>query len=435
MFYIQITDNQCIIVFARWKTKLRFPDRPTKYLCNMLILLDCRPLQYAGPDNEKSRQILSCAALLTAEQGVEWLCLVDHTYRPWLLPALPAHTLLTRRAFPGWAGWKIWYDGQIPRWAKKYRADLVMTTAGISAGSMHIPQCVWMPERADPLEGKGPGKESSLLSAYSARLAESLFRAATIFCYSDKDKSFLTGRTSGRVEDKIIVVPPAPDATSGTLSAEEKEKVKAACSTGKEYFLASVAGLLPREIVSLLKAFSLFKKRQLSNMQLILMDGPAGIGRPAAGNLAKTIKPAKTDKPDKATRDLTGRLETYKYRQDVHWFDDPSAEDRARITGAAYAVLFPLAGDILGTSLLNTWQAEVPVIATDIGRLPGIAGEAALYGGPDNPITLATQLMLIYKDEALRQDLIKKGNDRLRFFSGQRPVDAVWQGIRMAKII
>lgn len=395
----------------------------------MLILLDCRPLQFAGPDNEKNRFILSCAALLTAEQGVEWLCLVDHTYRPGLLSAIPNHTLLTRRAFPGWAGWKIWYDGQIPRWAKKYRADLVMTTAGISAGAMHIPQCVWMPESADLSEGKGPKKESSLFSAYSARLTETLFRAATIFCFSEKDKSFLSGRTNARVEDKIIVLPPAPETTNAPLPTEEKEKLKTAFATGKEYFLASVGGLPPMDIVSLLKAFSLFKKRQLSNMQLILMDGPAGVLKPASSQMGQT------GKADKATRELIGRLETYKYRQDLHWFDDPSAEDRAGLIGAAYAILFPSGGETLGTALLNSWQAEVPVIATDIGRLPGIAGAAALYGGPDNPSTLATQLMLIYKDEALRQDLIKKGNDRLRFFSRQRPVDAVWQGIRIAKNI
>jgi glycosyltransferase involved in cell wall biosynthesis len=399
------------------------------YLCGMLILLDCRPLQYAGyqVDNERSLLILSTAALLSAEQAVKWLYLVDHTYRPGDLPGLPdvagtgmgGPILITRRAFPGWTGWRIWYDGQIPRLAKKYRADLVMTTAGIATSSMRIPQCVWMPERANPEE---EAKKSP--SLYRARLAESLFRAAAVFCFSEKDKAFLAGRTPGPGNDKIIVLSPVADAASIPLSPEEKEKAKADYAGGKEYFLAAIPGAGQKEsagqkdLINLLKAFSLFKKRQRSNMQLILIgkrQGPDRQGRSFSG-------------PE---GELAEKLATYKYREEVHWFEG-RPEDQARITAAAYAVVFPFGGGALGMALLSAWKAEVPVIVPSAGSLPEIAGEAALPGSPDNPTQLATQLMLLYKDEALRRDLIEKGKTRLRSFSGERPADAVWRGIRMA---
>ena len=416
--------------------------RPLEYLCGMLILLDCRPLQYAGyrSDNERSLFILSTAALLSREQGVEWLCLVDHTYKPGDLPGfsndlqtiLGSYTLLSRRAFPGWTGWKMWYDGQVPRWAKKFRADLVMTTGGISAAAIRIPQCVWMPEDVNIQErkeekragGRTAAKESSF---YSARLAESLFHANAIFCFSAKDKEFLSGQTSGSVDNKIIVLSPVADEAITPLSTEEKEKAKAAYAGGKEYFLAPVpeagagqkAGTGQKEataakdIINLLKAFSLFKKRQMSNMQLILVDGSGG----APG------------------RELAEKLATYKFRQEVHWISDPSKEDQARMTAAAYGILLPFGNHSLGTALLNAWKAQVPVITGSAGRLPEIAGEAALYGSAETPILLAGQLMLLYKDEALRHRLIEKGKERLRSLSGERPVDAVWRGIRMANQI
>ena len=453
-----------ILVFlSGGKLSCSFRNGLLDYLCGMLILLDCRPLQNAGygVDNERSLLILSTAALLSAEQAVKWLYLVDHTYRPGDLPGLPdsLHGLpdslpglpddagnaggnavvITRRAFPGWTGWRIWYDGQIPRLAKKYRADLVMTTAGIATSSLRIPQCVWMPERANPGEAKKKGASQKgappYSASYAARLAESLFRAAAIFCFSEKDKAFLAGRTPGPADDKIIVLSPVADAASIPLSTEEKEKVKADYAGGKEYFLAAIPAIGQnaigqkesagqKDLINLLKAFSLFKKRQRSNMQLILIGQPGISDRSDRG-----AQPGRSSHgPD---GELAEKLATYKYREEVHWFEG-RPEDQSRITAAAYAVLFPFGGGALGMALLSAWKAEVPVIVPAAGPLPEIAGEAALSGSPDNPTQLATQLMLLYKDEALRRDLIEKGKTRLRSFSGERPADAVWRGIRMA---
>jgi hypothetical protein len=298
-----------------------------------------------------------------------------------------------------------------------------MTTGGISAAAMRIPQCVWMPESAGIAGRKGEGTVKRESSFYSARLAESLFRAGAVFCFSEKDKAFLSGQTSGPVDDKLIVISPVSEETITPLSTVEKEKVKVAYAGGKEYFLAAVPGTeqragqkkvtVTKDIVNVLKAFSLFKKRQMSNMQLLLVGGPGG---PPGG-------------------ELTEKLATYKYRQEVHWIDNPSKEDRAQMTAAAYGIVLPFGNHSLGTALLNAWKAEVPVITGSAGRLPEIAGEAALVGSPETPILLAGQLMLLYKDEALRHSLIEKGKERLRSFGGERPVDVVWRGIRMANQI
>src|ERR1700748_1450729 len=99
----------------------------------MVILLDCRPLQYAGRGSEKSRLIFSVAAALSEQKTVKWILAVDHTWRPDMLPKLPGAGILIRRAFPGRMGWQLWYDWQIPRMARQQQADLVMLTAGIAA--------------------------------------------------------------------------------------------------------------------------------------------------------------------------------------------------------------------------------------------------------------------------------------------------------------
>jgi glycosyltransferase involved in cell wall biosynthesis len=83
----------------------------------------------------------------------------------------------------------------------------------------------------------------------------------------------------------------------------------------------------------------------------------------------------------------------------------------------------------LGTALLNAWKAGVPVIAVNDGLLQEMAAGAALGVVAGDPASLATQLMLIYKDEQLRRDLIGKGFERLDAYSRERSLDRMWDGI------
>lgn len=377
----------------------------------MLILLDCRPLQYAGPDSEKSRLIFSAVAGLSRTEAVTWLFVVDHSYQPEMLPDLAgagilSHaSILTRRALPGRAGWRLWYDWQIPRLARHHKADLVMLTAGIAAADPAVPQCLWMPERANPAEGDTGKRYPSI---YTGRLAASLQRAAAVFCFSQRDRAWLAGRYPAGKE-KILVLQTVPAEGVSPSAATEKEKIKAGYVQGREYFLADLTGAGEEEAINLLKAFSLFKKRQLSNMQLVL-----------------------TGRTSMSAAGMKEKLKTYKYRQDVHWPDDLPETEEWGLRGAAYAALFPADRNTLGTPLLNAWAAGVPAIVINGGLLQEMAGRSALGAIAGDPAALAAQLMLIYKDEGLRRDLIAGGLDRLGAFRRERALDGVWEGIMRA---
>ena len=358
----------------------------------MLILLDCRPLQIAGPASEKSRLILSVTAALTRDKTAEWLLLVDHTYQPGLLPELPEGRLITLRALPGRPGWKLWYDWQLPRIVKKYKPALVMLTGGVSASPVSSPQCLWMPESANPREIRA---DRNTIPVYASRLKNSLHHAELIFCFSEKDKTWLTGR-GNKNKDHIIVVHPFPDQTVMPLSYSEKDRIKKEYTQGKEYFFTDARSAAEEDIVHLLKAFSLFKKRQMSNLQLVLT------GTPAPG--------------------LQLKLETFRYRQDVHWFDPASGDF---LMGAAYAALFPFGDVTLGKPLFNAWKAGVPVLLAKDGRLHQMAGDAALAAGVDDPLAFAGYMMSVYKDETLRSELIGKGFSRLTAFDPSQTLAAI----------
>ena len=394
----------------------------------MRIMLDCRPLQLGGADSEKYRLVVSAVAALSGDEAVEWLLLVDHTYRPGHLPGLvsdppsgvPADRvrLLLARSLPGPLGWKLWYDWQLPRLVKRHKPDLLMLTGGVTAKPSGARQCVWMPVYANPKEAVAI-PAGATVPIYAARLGNSLRQAETVFCFSEKDRSWLAGR--GHIDAaNILVVRPSASLGVHPLPVSEKEAIKKRYTGGKEYFFVPAAGTGAGigagddHVIQLLKAFSLFKKRQRSNFQLVL-----------AGT---------------QTASLRQRLETYRYRGDLHWIDveepDSAISDAAAgsvtayaaaaastagqgaaspddILSAAYAVLFPFEDGSLGTTLLNAWEAGIPALVARGSRLRELVDDAAVIAGVDDPAALAGYMMSVYKDETQRNALIEKGSSRL----------------------
>jgi glycosyltransferase involved in cell wall biosynthesis len=270
----------------------------------------------------------------------------------------------------------------------------VMTTGGVAADTL-LPQCLWMPERADPPKG------GNSLPLYTMRLEESLRRAAAFFCYSTPDRDWLVAKDA-KVAAKGVTIHPLPLESVTPLSAIDRERVKAEFAGGREYFLADAKGAGEEELVLLLKAFSLFKKRQHSNLQLVVKGLWTG--------------------------GLQTKLETYKYKDEVHGLPD-SGDNDGRLTAGAYAGIFLFDKTSLGTPILNAWKAGTPVIG-DAGN-PLLAGveDAVLTADASDPTSLSAHLMSVYKDEALRNRLIDRGRTRLAEWDGERTIVAVWSAI------
>ncbi len=119
--------------------------------------------------------------------------------------------------------------------------------------------------------------------------------------------------------DKIDVVYNGAHAEYKPLSYEEKQKVKEQYTGGEEFFLFTGA-LHPRKnIVNLLKAFVKFKRRQRSNIKMVI------VGR-MAWQYSEIVK-AKDRMP---------------YKDEVIWAGYLEVEELARITASAYALVYPL---------------------------------------------------------------------------------------------
>jgi glycosyltransferase involved in cell wall biosynthesis len=101
----------------------------------------------------------------------------------------------------------------------------------------------------------------------------------------------------------------------------------------------------------------------------------------------------------------------------------------AQLTASAYALVYPSVYDSFGTSAIQAMQCDVPVITGNAGAMHEICGGAALHINADDFNDIAEKMMLLFKDEDLRNQLIIKGRQQAGLFNWDKTAAAVWEAI------
>jgi len=356
----------------------------------MKIVIDCRALYKNIFTEHYSCYIIDALFYLQkAKPQVEFFFLTDK------IPTDILHqNLIIKKSLPGLAGWKIWYQRQVPAILKNVKADILITT-GIASSFIDIPQCIWIP---------GIEKDNYFKKKYfewiQKKLQETLKNAKIIFVNSEKNKKTLVADGS-YTHNKIILIPPVADETCYPLTWEEREEIKKVYTKGREYFLVTQHDFLLPGLINLMKAFSQFKKRQQSNMQLVI-----------------------TDLNEK--KKFSDKLEGFKYRADVHLYDHLDEVAFKKISSAAYGLLQPIAQDV---ALLNSFTMHVPVITNVEGYPEEMDKNAVLYASFTDIEELADRMMLLYKDEGLRNAMIENGRNIIKQFSRKQQLTKLWEGL------
>jgi glycosyltransferase involved in cell wall biosynthesis len=314
-----------------------------------------------------------------------------------------AASILTIKSTPGKLGWRIWYDWQIPRVVKKNNIDLFISCCAASS-SLKIPQCFF---RLDIEEKDRSKKTKNYFSFYTSRKKITTAKAEAIYVFSDHSKKNMVVQEKAN-ERKIQVVYPAADENYKPLLWTEKESVKTKFAGGKEYF--AVTGIERTEnIITVLKAFSQFKKRQQSNMQLLIM------GEKLSHNFQ-----------------LTEKLESFKYRTDVYLHDMDNDKDICDIISASYALISYCHENDPAVTILNAFMADVPVISSRSNSLVELFKDAILYSDLSNYDLLSADMITVYKDENIRSRLIENAKAIVAEFNWQQTCEQLWNGILRA---
>lgn len=298
---------------------------------------------------------------------------------------------------------QYWFNYKLPFLLKKYKADVFLGLEGICSLRTQVPQCLVIQD-ASFLQSPALTKK-----AYQRFLKkntpEFLTKAKKIVTVSEFSKSVLTGRYKTEPA-KIEVAYGFLSEIFKPLSQKEKETVKESFTGGKEYFLSCGNEHTENNLTNLLKAFSFFKKRQKSNMMLLL-----------AGEMGKQFN-----------KDL----KTYKFRNDVILAGKLPEQDLAKVTATAYALVYPVLHDDFAWPPLQAMQCEVPVIAAGNGVLPEICGNAALYVQPGDYEDIAYKMMLVFKDENKAKELVNEGKIQSALYNRDKTIDLLGQAVLKA---
>lgn len=303
---------------------------------------------------------------------------------------------------------KMWYDVKFPAVLKKYRAELFISFDGLCSMTTGIPQVIVFRES---FLLNNSATRSRLRSSYYLRfMKKSLQKAKEIICCSDFRKQDLLFQHLIDA-NKLHVMPPAVNEIFQPLSEDEKQEVRIKYCDGKNYFAYTGTTKESQDLFNILKGFSAFKKRQKSNLKLLLM-----------GN-SQHYAPKFMDS-----------LGTYKYRSDVVVAKNVAEGERARLIGSAYAVICVAHSEIIIFPVLQALKCGVPVIIPDSPTIREIAGDEALYCDAADSDSIGQQMMNIYKDESFRNTLAEKGKVKTTKYSFDRSAELFWEYISGTKV-
>ena len=301
---------------------------------------------------------------------------------------------------------KIWYDIKIPPILKKYKIDVFIAANGICSLATKTPQCLIVNDLSF-LDFPSLINQADLFffKRYTLRF---LKKANSIVTFSEFVKKKILSRYIIN-EEKITVVHNGGKEFFHPLQENEKEETKKKYTGKKNYFVYTGAIHPRKNLINLLKAFSVFKKWQKSDWKLVL-----------ALSLTRNYK------------SFANNLKTYKYRDDVILTVCSDEEEIVKLTGSAYALIYPSVWEGSGMQILGAINSHIPVLTSINSSMAEIAGEAALYFNPTEHTDIADKMMLLYKDESQRNRLIEKGKLIAAQYNWEKTADLFWQSILKA---
>lgn len=296
----------------------------------------------------------------------------------------------------------LWYNFLLPTVLKRYKTDILVNVGDIFSAAVRIPQCTLVHEKVIL-----PGSHSvpkNMMRFYRKQLHGLLPKACSVLTLSEYTKSCLI-KNFNIAGEKIDVLNPVACSIFTPVDETTKENTRSHYADGKEYFLYTGPLQLFYEQMNLFKAFSVFKKRQKSNMMLLI-----------AGQ-------------QQNADELKKNLSTFKYRDAVKLTGALEPEGFAKLTASAYAIVYPVTSGDFPFRLTEALQCGVPIITSPAANISELCGDAAIYCDPVSFTDIADKMMYLFKDENKKKELGEKGPGRILTFTREKTAESFWRSI------
>lgn len=177
------------------------------------------------------------------------------------------------------------------------------------------------------------------------------------------------------------------------LSYNQTKSVQGEYTNGYDYFLYFVNLSSTKNIIIVLKAFSIIKKWQKTSMKLVLLL---------------------EDVPEE---NLIPDFHNYKYKEDVV-FVQSTNKNKLQIIASAFACLY-FGNYKFIKNVFSALQNNIPVIVTDSDLYKGIFNNAVTYAAGTEK-SIAANMQLLYKDEQLKKELNTQAQIVLQNYNAEK---------------
>jgi glycosyltransferase involved in cell wall biosynthesis len=297
----------------------------------------------------------------------------------------------------------LWFDWTIPYALKKYKIDVFLSPDGYCSLRTKVPTCLVIHDLAfEHYPEHFVLSHRHYWKFFQPKFARKAQQIVTVSQFSKQDII----RLYGIEEEKIAVACNGAHNDYHPLDWKEKEAIKKQYADGSEYFVYAGA-LHPRKnIVNLLKAFIAFKKKQRSDMKLVIV-----------GRLAWKYE------------EVLQMKDSMPFKEDVKWVGYMDVDELPKVIGGAYAMVYPSFFEGFGIPILEALKCNVPAIAGNTSSMPEVVGNAGLLVDPYSVEDIAEKMELLYKDEALRSRLIAAAPVQVEKYTWEKAADVLWQSI------
>jgi len=301
--------------------------------------------------------------------------------------------------------WFIWFELQIPRILKKYKADLFFSPDGYLSLNTRIRQLAAIHDINFAHRPKDlPWLKAKYYNFFFPKFARKAKRIVTVSYFSKEDII----RTYKIASDKVDVVYNGVNTSYTPTSEDENLKIRNTYSGGKEYFLF-IGSLHPRKnICGLLRAYDAFRTSVESETKLLIVGE----------SMFKTS-------------DIELTYEGMRYKDDVVFTGRLTNDELRHVLGASLALTFVPYFEGFGIPVIEAMNAGVPVICSNTTSLPEVGGNAVLYVDPFSLNQIKDAMIRIFQEKDLRDSLIEKGFVQKEKFSWDKTAELLWGSIQI----
>ncbi len=301
--------------------------------------------------------------------------------------------------------WFIWFELQIPRILRKYKADLFFSPDGYLSLNTRVKQLAAIHDINFAHRPKDlPWLKAKYYNHFFPKFARKAKRIVTVSFFSKED----INRTYKIDNEKIDVVYNGVNTMYTPTSEPEKEDTKAKYANGKDYFLF-IGSLHPRKnVCGLLRAFDAFRTSIDSDMKLLIVGE----------SMFKT-------------EEIELTYEGMRYKDDVVFTGRLGNEELHQVLGAAMALTFVPFFEGFGIPIIEAMNTGVPVICSNTTSLPEVGGNAVLYVDPFSMSQIKDAMVKLFQEKDLRELMIEKGFVQKEKFSWDKTADLLWGSIQI----